>query len=82
MKIKDSIAISESGFVFDSNSGDSYNLNPIGLSILKMLKSGKSENDIKTELMAEFDVDTEYLEKSIYDFMIKLTEFNLVEHEN
>jgi len=38
MKLKNNIAISETGFVFDPNSGDSYSLNTIGKEILEMVK--------------------------------------------
>ena len=46
MRLKKNIAISESGFVFDPDSGDSYSMNPIGLEILTMMKEGKEQGDI------------------------------------
>ena len=46
MKLKKNIAISESGFVFDPTSGESFSLNPIAIEILNMLKEGKGQGDI------------------------------------
>ena len=40
MNIKKSIALSDSGFVFDPSSGDSFSTNPIGLEIINQLKEG------------------------------------------
>ena len=38
MKIKDNVAISDNGFVFDANTGDSYKLNSIAIEIIRMIK--------------------------------------------
>jgi hypothetical protein len=38
MRLKKNIAVSESGFVFDPNTGDSFSLNKIGLEIVESLK--------------------------------------------
>jgi len=48
MKLKKNIAISESGFVFDPNSGESYSLNPIGAEIIELLKLEKKSDEIQT----------------------------------
>ena len=82
MKIKENIAISESGFVFDSNTGDSYNLNGIALEILHLLKDNKSEEDIQTYILNNYDIDQETVINSYYDFMTMLGQFNLLENED
>ncbi len=79
MKLKKNIAISESGFVFDPNSGDSFSMNPIGLEILTMLKEGKSQGDIFNFVLKKYDVDRDTLENNYYDFMNTLRQFNLLE---
>ena len=38
MKLKRNIAVSESGFLFDPTSGESYSLNEQGLEILNLMK--------------------------------------------
>ena len=41
MKITEEIKISDNGFVFNSKTGDSFNLNPIGLELIKQIAEDK-----------------------------------------
>jgi hypothetical protein len=81
MKIKHNIAISESGFVFDSNSGDSFSMNPIAMEIIEMMKNGKSYKEIKDFILKKYDVDAPSFEKAYYDFAAMLKHYNLIENE-
>jgi PqqD family protein of HPr-rel-A system len=81
MKIKGNIAVSESGFVFDSNTGESYHLNNVAISILNHLKQNLSESELKTRIKTEYDVEADELDSTIYDFIYKLREYNLLEYE-
>ena len=80
MKIKQNIAISESGFVFDSNSGDSFSMNPIAMEIVEMLKNNKTYEDISNFILERYDVDASVFEKAYYDFTAMLKHYNLVEN--
>ena len=42
MEIKKNIAISETGFVFDPSTGDSFTLNAVGLEIIGFLRGGEN----------------------------------------
>jgi len=79
MKIKKNIALSDSGFVFDPSSGDSFSTNPIGLEIIKLFKEGKSIENIKNELLSKYMTDETTLEKDIYDFIQMLVKLNVAE---
>ena len=79
MKLKKNIAISESGFVFDPTSGDSFSMNPIGVEILTMLKEDKSQGDIFNFVLKKYDVDRDTFENNYYDFINMLRQFNLLE---
>ena len=57
MKIKRNIALSDSGFVFDPSTGDSFSTNPIGLEIIKMLKEGKTPSEIKSTIVKQYMID-------------------------
>ncbi|MBK7139734.1 MAG: hypothetical protein IPH74_12225 [Bacteroidetes bacterium] len=46
MQINKNIAISDSGFIFNPSSGDSFSANQIGLEIIRLLKDGKSKIEI------------------------------------
>lgn len=77
MQLKKNIALSDTGFVFDPSTGNSFSTNPIGLSIIKWLKEGKSAEEIKTLLLAEYATDEATIEKDLYDFETMLTKLKL-----
>jgi hypothetical protein len=81
MKLNRMVAISETGFVFDAETGDSYSLNPLGLSIVEMIKNRMSVEDIKERLAKEYEVTPETLDKSLDDFIWSLRGFNIIENE-
>jgi PqqD family protein of HPr-rel-A system len=80
MKIKENIALSESGFVFDASTGESYQINEVGNRILSYLKEDTTEEVLKTRLMEEYDVDADDLDRYLYDFLRKLDELSLLSH--
>lgn len=82
MKIEKNIAISDTGFVFDPSTGDSYSLNPVGAEILQHLKNEKSLKEITTILLEKYDVEEPELEKDIIDFVMSLEQFHLISHNN
>lgn len=79
MRLKKNIAISESGFVFDPNSGDSFSLNPLGVEILHMIKDGHEQNLIFRNILDKYDVDKATLENNFFDFIGMLKQYNLFE---
>jgi hypothetical protein len=81
MKLNRMVAISETGFVFDAETGDSYSLNPLGLNIVEMIKNRMSVEDIKERLAKEYEVTHETLDKSLDDFIWSLKGFNIIENE-
>ena len=82
MKVKRSIAISDSGFVFDASTGDSYTLNPVGAEILDLIRGGRQESDITRLIIDKYDVDQSTVERYLYDFLFTLRQFHIIEdHE-
>ena len=79
ISLKKNIAISESGFVFNPTTGDSFSLNGVGTDILKMLKEGKSESEIKTTVRTWYDIDEDTFEKDYYDFLKMLGQYKLLD---
>ena len=81
MLIKENIALSENGFVFNPSTGDSFTMNNTGKEVIMMIKEGKDLNRI-TELMSEkYDVDRNTLERYLADFLNDLNVYNLLEEE-
>jgi len=81
MRVNSKIAVSESGFVFDSSTGDSYSLNPIGTEILEMIKKGLTDDGIKSELLKKYDVTPTLLDKSYDEFLDTLKKLFIIEDE-
>jgi hypothetical protein len=82
MKLKKNIALSDSGFVFDPSSGNSFTTNPIGLEIIRLIKQGKSQKDIAAHVLKTYAVDEVSFEKDYYDFVIMLGKLKLTEEGN
>jgi hypothetical protein len=79
VKIKKNIAISDSGFVFDPGSGDSYSLNPSGLEIVQLIKSGKDFKEILETITEKYEVDRDSFERYYFDFIATLGQLHLTE---
>jgi PqqD family protein of HPr-rel-A system len=78
MKIKD-LAISESGFVFNPYTGESFSVNSIGYEILKLLRRDLSQDEILQEILNNYEISKEQAEKDVMDFLSMLEEYNLLE---
>ncbi|MBK6937317.1 MAG: PqqD family protein [Chitinophagaceae bacterium] len=79
MHLKKNIATSESGFIFNPSTGDSYAANPVASEIISLLKQGTSSSSVKEHILEQYEVDTLRLEKDWDDFMHQLKEANLIE---
>lgn len=79
MKLKTNIALSDSGFIFNPSTGDSFSTNPIGMEIVKMIKDEKSDEEVKSHVLKTYLTDEASFEKDFYDFINMLTKMNLVE---
>jgi hypothetical protein len=77
MDIKKNIAISDSGFVFNPNNGDSFTLNPIGLEIVRLIQEGLSDKSIVEHIMADYNIDESTAEKDLYDFKKSIIRYKL-----
>lgn len=80
MRLKKNIATSESGFIFNPGTGDSYTANPLAADILLQLKEGVAAADIKKSILERYDVSPGILEKDWDDFTAQLREANLLEY--
>ncbi len=81
MNIKKNIAISDSGFLFNPSTGDSYTLNPVGQEILKLLKDGNNDEGVIEYILKNYMTDKDAVEKDLYDFKNMLKNFKLIEDE-
>jgi hypothetical protein len=77
--LKTEITLTESGFLFDHNTGLTYSLNPTGLFIFRQLQAEKDPEDVLKHLLYEFSVDEDTARKDLDDYFRQLREMGLVE---
>ena len=82
MTIKKNITISDSGFVFNSSTGESFSVNPIGKEILELLKQNKSLVDISLCLNSKYNADILTIENEVADFVIILMQNSLIDNQD
>ncbi len=69
-RLKD-LAVSESGFVFDPHSGQTFSLNETGRAILEALKRGETVEQIVTDLRQGFEVEPGAdLGRDVHEFLL------------
>jgi len=78
MKIKPNIAVSDSGFVFNPDTGESYTVNPIGVDIINFLKESDSIIEISNHIRLKYNVDQPTFEKDFDDFMGLMRNYSLI----
>lgn len=81
MKIKTNLAISDSGFIFDPSTGESFTFNPTGLEVFNFLRANKSLDEIKEIITDKYDVDAHNFERFFLDFMSMLKQYQLLQDE-
>ena len=80
MKIRKNIALSDTGFVFNPTSGESFNVNPLGVEIITLMKEDKDFLEIKKTVLGKYEIDDITFEKDYTDFMSLLSQYDLLEN--
>lgn len=75
------LAISDSGFIFNPGTGESFSANQTGLFILKQLKQKKTEEEIIDLMLKEFQADRIEMEKDFADFYAMLSHYRLINNQ-
>ena len=78
MHIKSDIAISESGFVFNPATGESFTVNPIGAEVIQLLKDNKSIQEASEIILERYNVDETSVEKDLNDFVAMLKHHSIL----
>ncbi len=73
------LALSDEGFAFDPNSGDSFLANSSALLIMKQLREGKSPSEIARAITGKYRVDMEDAARDVADFWLRLRSLGLAE---
>lgn len=78
MEINKNIAISDSGFVFNPSTGDSFSTNQLGLEIINLMKEGKTIDEVVGSITSKYNVEKSNVEKDLSDFFSMLTSFQII----
>lgn len=81
MRLKKNIALSESGFVFDPSTGDSYSLNEEAHAIVRLMNENKSLDEITNYMTEIYELDRSGFEIYYFDFIGTLKQFRLLEED-
>ena len=81
MRIKKNIALSDTGFVFNPSTGESFSVNPIGAEILKLLKEGKDRDQIKAAIIDQYQTDEATIDRDFDDFVNMMKHYLLTEND-
>ena len=76
-KIKN-LALSETGFLFDPSTGNTFTLNESAVFILKSLKNGLQQQQIAEALAGEFEVSATQALEDVSDAFVQLREAGLI----
>ena len=78
MRLKENIVVTETGFVFDPDTGESYSVNPIGRELLEKIRQQLDAGEITNQITERYDIDAIRFQRYFDDFLIMLRHFNLV----
>lgn len=82
MKIKANIALSESGFIFNPNTGESFTLNPTGMLMFTMIREGQDFAHIQDYFLTHYAVDESIFEKDFEDFLHLMNTYQMTEPDD
>jgi PqqD family protein of HPr-rel-A system len=72
------LAISDSGFVFDPQTGAMFTVNETGLTVLLALRDGATAAELRERVRERFDEVTSALDEDLADFLHSLRQLGLV----
>jgi hypothetical protein len=78
MKINKNIAVSETGFVFNPGSGESFTVNSSGTELLNLIIKGSSYQEISLIFLEKYDTTQSTFDQDYHDFIDMLQQYNLV----
>lgn len=72
------LALSETGFLFDPATGNTFTLNESAIFILKALKHGLQQRQIAEALTTDFEVSPAQALEDVSDALLQLKEVGLI----
>lgn len=72
------VAVSDTGFMFDPATGNTFTLNETALYIVNQLKDDKTKEQIVYQMTEEYDISIEQVDRDMSDLLIQLKELGLM----
>jgi hypothetical protein len=79
MNIKKNVAVSDSGMIFNPDTGETFTVNPIGADIINYLKEGSTKQKMSEKVTSKYTVEPSAFEKDYDDFVNLMRNFSLIE---
>lgn len=79
ISINQNIAISDTGFLFNPSTGESFTINDTGISIIKALKEGLDDAAIISALTDQYNVEEKDAERDLTDFREALKHYHILQ---
>lgn len=77
-KLAIEVTLSDSGFLFDHSSGQTYTLNATGQFLFRQIEQGIEEENLMKNLLLEFDIDEATAKRDLDDFFRQLKEYGIL----
>ncbi|MBR4815517.1 MAG: PqqD family protein [Paludibacteraceae bacterium] len=78
MNLVSGMIVNDSGYVFNSMTGESFSINQTARLVLTLLGEGCSKTDIYNRLLSEYDVEASSLEADVDDFFYLLRKYRIL----
>ena len=72
------LLLNDRGFAFEPASGQTYQLSPTGLRVVRLLQEGADENAVLDKLIEEYEVDENTARRDVDSFLSSLREMGWV----
>ena len=66
------LAVSDTGFIFDPATGHSYTTNEVGIRLLNLIKQGLDKEQVVAQVIAEYDVSEDEIDIDYNEFVDNL----------
>jgi len=66
------LALSDSGFIFDPETGQAFTANELGLEIIRLLKEGRTFEEIVSDIENRYDAGYDLIYKDVAQFLSQL----------
>ncbi len=72
------LLLNDRGFAFDPASGETFQLSPTGLRIVRLLQSDTPQEAVLGHMLEEFDVDQNTASRDLADFIRSIAQLGWV----